>query len=227
MRCQPRRLACALPFLLLLTGCAGDPDLPHMSGEPAVVPARATHAVHFTATSAVIDSGELLSLNRFLAGAGLSRGDRVRVEQVAAQDEVGQVRRAAIVDELRLAGLRAEPMAGGGARRDALEVAVERSSAAVQGCPDWHDPSIWEAPVEQAKNGLRPNFGCATAANLAAEIARPQDLIAGERPDAVRAPAFVSSAAQNAPVRTVAAPSTGGSGSGSGNGASASGSGGQ
>ena len=224
---QLRSLLRSLPFLLLLNGCVGDPDLPHMAGEPTVAPLRVTHAVHFAATSAVIDGAERLSLNRFLAGAGLARGDRVRVEQVAAQDEVAQVRRAAIIEELRLAGLRAEPMAGGADRRDALDVAIERSSAAVQGCPDWHDPSIWGAPVERAKNGVRPNFGCATAANLAAEIARPQDLIAGEAPDAARAPAFVSSAAQNAPVKTVAAPSTGGSGSGSGNGAGSSGSGGQ
>lgn len=205
-----RSLLRSLPFLLLLNGCAGDPNLPHMSGDPTVAPLKATHPVHFSAASAVIDTPERLSLNRFLAGAGLVRGDRVRVEQAAAGDEIGQVRRAAIVEELRLAGFRAEPMAGGADRRDALDVAIERATASAEGCPDWHDPSIWEAPVERAKNGLRPNFGCATASNLAQQIARPQDLIVGEVPDAARAQAFRSQASQNAPVRTVAAPSTSG-----------------
>ena len=127
-----RRLLRSLPVLLFLNGCAGDPDLAHMSGEPTVAPLKATHAVHFAAASAVIDTSEQLSLNRFLAGAGLARGDRVRVEQAAASDEVGQVRRAAIVEELRLAGFRAEPMAGGADKRDTLDVAVERSAASVQ-----------------------------------------------------------------------------------------------
>lgn len=214
-----RSLLRSLPFLLLLNGCAGDPDLPHMSGDPTVAPLKATHPVHFAASSAVIDTPELVSLNRFLAGAGLARGDRVRVEQAAASDEIGQVRRAAIVEELRQAGFRAEPMAGGADRRDALDVAVERTTASVQGCPDWHDPSIWEAPVERAKNGLRPNFGCATASNLAQEIARPQDLVAGEVADAAHAPAFRSQSSMNAPVTTVAAPSTNGN-SNAGGGAS-------
>jgi pilus assembly protein CpaD len=218
---SPVACLATIPLVLLLAGCVGDPPLPRHSGDPVVAPLKAAHTVRFAAMSGALTDGERLSLVRFLAKSGLVIGDRVRVEQAADGDSLAAARRAAIIDELTQAGLRAEAMAGGADARDAIDVAVERSVAKAPGCPNWRDPGIFEAPVERAKNGPPSNYGCATAANLAQEIARPADLLVGETPDATRAPAFRSQTTINAPVvSTVAAPSTSGS---SGTGASSGG----
>lgn len=50
---------------------------------------------------------------------------------------------------------------------------VSAAGATVPGCPDWSDYQL------QTTEGQASNYGCATALNLAAMIADPQDLLHG------------------------------------------------
>jgi pilus assembly protein CpaD len=67
------------------------------------------------------------------------------------------------------------PITAGAVPPGSVRVVASRSIATVDGCPNW--------PTED--NGVSPpqatsaNYGCATASNLAAMIANPQDLIEG------------------------------------------------
>jgi pilus assembly protein CpaD len=55
-----------------------------------------------------------------------------------------------------------------------LRVVVERYVATGPKCPDWSQPD-----ADRLTNELPSDFGCATAANLAAMAVDPHDLIAG------------------------------------------------
>lgn len=55
-----------------------------------------------------------------------------------------------------------------------VRVVISRSTARVPGCPDWKDKG-----ENNHHGGSSTNYGCATAGNLAAMVADPQDLIEG------------------------------------------------
>ena len=54
-------------------------------------------------------------------------------------------------------------------------VIVSRMRASVPGCPDWS-----RAAQPETDNATTSNFGCATNGNLAAMVARPEDLVRGQ-----------------------------------------------
>lgn len=58
------------------------------------------------------------------------------------------------------------------------QTADGRPQAIVSGCPNWEIPegASWT-------NASSPNFGCATAQNLAAMVVDPTDLVEGKKPD--------------------------------------------
>ena len=54
---------------------------------------------------------------------------------------------------------------------------VSAIGATVPGCPDWRDKDL------PASEGQSSNYGCATATNLAAMVADPNDLLRGRSTD--------------------------------------------
>jgi pilus assembly protein CpaD len=66
------------------------------------------------------------------------------------------------------------PVTAGDPPAGSLRVVVSRSTASVPGCPSWRDQG-----QTHLSGGLSDNYGCASASNLAAMIADPQDLVAG------------------------------------------------
>jgi pilus assembly protein CpaD len=66
------------------------------------------------------------------------------------------------------------PVAAGEPPAGSLRIVISRSTAAVPGCPSWRDHSQTDFA-----GGLGDNYGCATARNLAAMVADPQDLASG------------------------------------------------
>lgn len=92
----------------------------------------------------------------------------------------------------------------------ALRVEVIRLGAHVPACPDWSRRSD-----EDFSNRPSSNFGCADAVNLAAQVARPADLLAGRgrstTPAAPLAGAVAALAADRVkPLKAAAAPASGG-----------------
>ena len=67
------------------------------------------------------------------------------------------------------------PVIEGALPPGAVRVVATRSTALVEGCPNWPTEDNGTAPPQ----GTSANYGCASASNLAAMIANPQDLVHG------------------------------------------------
>ncbi len=193
-----RRLAFALPLVLLLGACAVPQRPPAVLDPPQLVVERVVlrHRVGFATDSDRITPQEETALRRFLAALPSSPLGAVRVLG-HADERLGRTynldlaaRRArAVARLLRELGLEQvdvdvrafgelAPRAQGRGeeawrqnRRVLVEVEVAR--VVVPACPDWSKPDGIE-DGEAASSG----WGCASAANLAAMIADPADLIA-------------------------------------------------
>ena len=167
-------LALAALIGLLLAGCAGAPDFwptqetrKELRTETEVM----RHAVAFAPQSAQLSAGEAATIERFLAGVGLQKSDRIRIAVAAEGGPVlGQARAETLL--AHLAGLGLSATAGISAGAAALEVV--RTHVTVPDCPDWSKPGLLDM-----SNTPSSNFGCATAVNLSLMVADPADLARG------------------------------------------------
>lgn len=102
-------------------------------------------------------------------------GDRVAIVESDGYD-VGSLRNA-IVTEVAQYGLLVTdqaPQTAGMATGGGVRIVISRATASVPSCPDWDDRA-----EPNLKGGLSRNYGCASASNLAAMVADPQDLVEG------------------------------------------------
>jgi pilus assembly protein CpaD len=120
--------------------------------------------------------GEADRLAGWFDGLGLGYGDTITIDDPmgwhggAAQDGV-----AAVVARYgMLIGHDAPPLTAGRPTPGTLRVVVSRATAHVDGCPDWRHTN------SEYASGSATNYGCATASNLAAMIANPEDLVVGQ-----------------------------------------------
>jgi pilus assembly protein CpaD len=174
-----RKSIVVLATLIALGGCTPYTE----EWSPAQSPKRNTvtwvetqHAVPFADGSAVLSAADRATLERFLARQ--VRGESVRVT-VAAADGGGALavrRETALVDYLRGRGLDARlgQLAGQGASRSTVTVAVGRFVVTPPACPDWS-----KAAAGDSSNTNGSNFGCATATNLGMMVADPGHLVRG------------------------------------------------
>jgi len=120
--------------------------------------------------------GEADRLAGWFDGLGLGYGDTITLDDpMGWQGGTAQDGVAAVVARYgMLIAHDASPVTVGHPAPGTLRVVVSRATAHVEGCPDWH-----HANSEYA-SGSATNFGCATATNLAAMIANPEDLVVGQ-----------------------------------------------
>ncbi|UIJ44548.1 CpaD family pilus assembly protein [Sphingomonas cannabina] len=174
---MPGRLLALLAPALLLGGCGvGNRDLESVH-QPVV--SRADYALDLAVSGDGLASGERQRLAGWLASLNVGYGDRIAVDD-GSQDYAGGVH-AAVTDEAAHYGLLVNdkvPVIAGPLTPGTARVVVSRMTASVPGCPD--------------HSGLRgsdlnantwSNYGCATNTNLAAMVARPEDLIRGQQGD--------------------------------------------
>jgi pilus assembly protein CpaD len=122
-----------------------------------------------------ISSAEADRLAGWFDSIDLAYGDRISIdeprgyESARARQDVARVaaRYGILVADV------AAPVTQGDVRPGSLRVVASRSSAHVNGCPQWGDPGI-ESPTRTATN-----YGCAVNTNIAAMIANPDDLVHG------------------------------------------------
>ncbi len=118
-------------------------------------------------------------LKAWFDALGLRYGDHVSLADGGARglagvrDGVGE-----IVARYGLLTEGAAPVTAGDPPAGSLRVVVSRSTASVTGCPSWRDRS-----QTNLTGGQGDNYGCAMAANLAAMVADPQDLVQGRNTD--------------------------------------------
>ena len=105
----------------------------------------------------------------------LGYGDRISIDDPSGNPGVREDI-AAVAGRYGLLLSEGAPATVGFVQPGQVRVVVTRTSASVPGCPDWSANS----DVNLA-NGTSPNYGCATNSNLAAMVANPEDLIAGQQ----------------------------------------------
>ena len=165
-----------LPFFILLTGCAEFTTQWTPEDSPKAIRvdvSRQTYEARFAPGSASLGPAETTRLARFVAAGGIQQQDRVAFEQPDVLGKLSEQRRNALLKALRTNGvgasvsIAAAPKVG----RDRVVLEIERGVAIAPPCPDWSKPPIdYSAQVSS-------NFGCANAANLAAMVADPADLL--------------------------------------------------
>ncbi len=106
---------------------------------------------------------------------GLGYGDRISLEDPTANPAVREDL-AALAGRHGLLVSEGSPVTAGYVNPGQARIVVTRSTASVPGCPDWSANN--EA---NTSNATYPGYGCAVNGNLAAMVANPEDLIAGQK----------------------------------------------
>lgn len=112
-------------------------------------------------------------LSTWFQALGLRYGDHVTV----AGDDAPRALQDGVSDVVGRYGLLVEgeaPATAGEAPTGGVRVVVSRAVATVPNCPSWRDKA-----ETNLTGGLSDNYGCASASNLAAMIADPNDLVDG------------------------------------------------
>lgn len=128
-------------------------------------------------SSGALSAAEKKRLAIWFKALNLGYGDHV---SLAGAEGSSLAVQSGIAEVVARSGLLVEgeaPATAGTAPAGGVRVVVSRSIATVPGCPTWHDKSEIDLTA-----GLSDNYGCATASNLAAMIADPQDLLEGREP---------------------------------------------
>lgn len=167
----PRPALALLAPALLLAGCAGYNGGLDSVHQPIV--SRQDLTLDLQADGGRLAPGEDRRLAEWMAAMNLRYGDRIAIDD-GADGSTGRSDVAAAAGRYGLLLADRAPATGKPDRPDIVRVVLTRTSAAVPGCPDYTHPSGATADASTSSN-----FGCATAANLAAMIADPADLVRG------------------------------------------------
>ena len=173
------RIGLAIPLLAGLGGCVPST----MNWSPAESPktvkvdaVRFAYDVDFDGTAVALNPQSRAALASFLRQNVVSRGDDIIIAApIDGSDGALAKRRAkAVADALKSSGLAAAvvPVADG-----PVTINVIRYVVTPPACPDWSKPA-----ERDHGNSVHSNFGCATATNLGAMVARPRDLVEGRDP---------------------------------------------
>jgi pilus assembly protein CpaD len=180
-------IALAAPALLL-AGCTGTQNRGLESVHQPVV-SRADYAFDVQAGSAGLAPGEAQRLDGWLSSLRLGYGDRVAIDGSNGGDAVARAQIAREVGHYGLLLADTAPVMPAPVTPGTLRVVVTRMHADVPGCPD-HSRQA----TPDNDNNTNSNFGCAVNTNLAAMVARPEDLIHGQSGGPVTDPAVSSKA---------------------------------
>ncbi|MBA2935053.1 pilus assembly protein CpaD [Sphingomonas sp. CGMCC 1.13654] len=141
---------------------------------------RTDYVLDVAATPSGLAPGEIDRLAGWFDGLGLGYGDTITLDDPsgwrggAAQDTVGGV----VARYGMLVSHEGAPVTVGHPAPGTIRVVVSRAVAHVEGCPDYRRGNFADVAGSTASN-----YGCATATNLAAMIANPQDLVEGHSYD--------------------------------------------
>ncbi len=168
-----------------LAGCAtaGGRDLPDRGVTAANVPVVTTtnYVIDVAAPGGTLAPREAERLDAWFQTLGLGYGDTIYLDGTyapAAQREVANV-----AGQYGLLVAHGSPVTVGAVGPDSIRVVVARHTAEVPACPNWRTPA-----QPNFENRSMSNYGCGVNANLAMQVANPQDLVYGrEGPSAIDA----------------------------------------
>lgn len=123
-----------------------------------------------------LSGAERARLLGWFEAINLGFGDRVTI--IEGNGYNSSSLRDAVADEVAHYGLLIAdddaPQTAGLPASGSARIVISRALASVPSCPDWNDRN-----EPNLRGGLSRNYGCATASNLAAMVADPQDLVEG------------------------------------------------
>ncbi len=163
-------LALTLPALLL-AGCAGYNGSLDSVHQPVV--SRQDLTLDLQAANGRLAPGESRRLAEWMGAMNLRYGDRLAIDD-GGDGSTGRADIAAAAGRYGLMLADRAPATGRPNSPDSIRVVLTRTTASVPGCPDYSHPTMMTADASTSSN-----FGCATAANLAAMVADPADLVRG------------------------------------------------
>ncbi|PXA87454.1 pilus assembly protein CpaD [Nostoc sp. 3335mG] len=176
------RAATAVVALLIGAGAAQAEGLVNRSVDSVHQPtvSRTDYVFDVGATPSGLAPGETERLSGWFDGLGLGYGDTITLDDPsgwrggAAQDAVGGI----VARYGMLVSHEGSPVTAGHPAAGTIRVVVSRAIATVEGCPNYTRGNFADVAGSTASN-----YGCATAVNMAAMIANPQDLIEGHAYD--------------------------------------------
>jgi pilus assembly protein CpaD len=177
MTAKATKLLAALVLTACVSGCnTPKPPTPGATTEapnPLQISTRTLrHTVHFAPGNITPDAAETASLNEFLRTSEIMRGDSITIERDS--DRADDKRADRLASALTRQGLFPAIVSDQQTPSGELRLVIERTVAEAVNCPNWS-----KAPGNDFDNTLHSDFGCANAANLAAMIADPHDLVTG------------------------------------------------
>jgi pilus assembly protein CpaD len=174
MKHQRLALAAILLPTVLVGGCGGTLNRSVDSVHQPVV-SRTDYSFDVQNTGSGLASGEAQRLAGWFASLRLGYGDRVQVDDAGSPDPTALDEIAAQAQRYGLILADTAPVTAGQVAPGTIRVVVSRLTASVPGCPDYsrqYEPNFGAHTSS--------NYGCATNSNLAAMIARPEDLVRGQ-----------------------------------------------
>ncbi len=165
-------LASLLPALLL-GGCMGTENRGLESVHQPVV-SRSDYALDLGVAGGALAPGEQQRLAGWMTTMRLGYGDRVAIDDPAAEGYRARTDIAAVVARYGLLLTSDAPVTPAPLTPGSIRVVVSRMRAAVPRCPDWSRDSSDDFTANTSSN-----YGCAINRNLAAMVANPADLVRG------------------------------------------------
>lgn len=165
----------ALGLAIALSGCGSKEFNRSLESVHQPVVSHDTFALDLITGPGGLSAGEARRLDGWFTAMDLKYGDRVALDDPLK----GEATKAMIASVLSRHGLQLErevPLSEGIVAAGTARVTITRGLASVKGCPDWRHQG-----ESNFNNATSPNFGCAVNSNLAAMIANPDHLLAGER----------------------------------------------
>ncbi|MBB3588303.1 pilus assembly protein CpaD [Sphingomonas aerolata] len=166
-------LLLSLGSALLLGGCMGTENRGLESVHQPVV-SRANYALDLGTAGGTLAQGEARRLAGWMTTMRVGYGDRVAIDDPAGQAPMARAEIADVVAGYGLLLSPDTPVTQAPVSPGAIRIVVTRMRADVPGCPDWSR----DASIDIASH-TSSNYGCAMNRNLAAMVARPEDLVRG------------------------------------------------
>lgn len=166
----------ALSLGLALGACGGMPtENRSLNSARQPVVERTNFTLDVTTSGDGMPVSEQQRVAGWFEAMGLGYGDRISIEDPTASRAVKEDL-AALAGRHGLLVSEGSPVTAGYVDPGQARIVVTRSTASVPGCPDWSANN--EANLN---NATYPGYGCAVNGNLAAMVANPEDLIAGQK----------------------------------------------
>jgi pilus assembly protein CpaD len=167
-------LLAALGPALLLGGCMGTQNRGLESVHQPVV-ARSDFSIDLATTGGALARGERQRLGGWFATMHVGFGDRIAIDDPSGEGRAARNDVASVVAGYGMLLSDDSPVTAAAVTAGTIRVVISRMHASVPGCPDWS-----RSESTEFNSNTSSNQGCAINSNLAAMVARPEDLVHGQ-----------------------------------------------